>query len=135
MTRRRKLALAAALVAISALLLVGTSYAGSLVSQEPKEADPAAGCGNAAMGNMHSTMWASLAQSLGLAPEHIASMGGTADSMHGGTSAGQDMGVMHESMHGSDKAAGGSCHGDETGGSTTGGGMGSSGRSMMGQQL
>lgn len=201
MTRRRKLALAAALVAVAALLLAGTSYARSLASQEPREANPLAGCGDAAMGDMHSTMRASLAQSLGLTPEqldkalaegksleklasekgidkeklaekmlaamkaaldqqvaqgklsseqakamleaakshmtpeHIASMGNMTGSMHGGTGVGQDMDSMHESMHGSDETSGGSCHGDESGGSMMGGGMRNPGRSMMGQQF
>ncbi len=201
MIRKRKLVLAAALVAVAALVLAGTSYARSLASQEPRVADLVAGCGDVATGDMHSTMWASLAQSLGLTPEqldralaegksleslagekgisneklaekmlaamkaaldqqvaqgklsseqakalldgakshmtpeHIVSMGSTAGSMHGGTGAWQDMDAMHQSMHGSDEAFGAPCHGDETGGSMMGGGTGSPGRSMMGQQF
>jgi hypothetical protein len=69
--RRRKLAVVAIVVAMASLLMVGTSYARSLSAQGPDEAAPTVGCGGAVMGDIHTTMWNSLAQALGFSTEQL----------------------------------------------------------------
>ena len=70
MLRRRKVALVIAVVAVAGLLLAGTAYARSLSTQNQDQAD-GQGCGGADMGEMHSTMWPSLAKSLGLTTDQL----------------------------------------------------------------
>ncbi len=68
--RRRKLALVITVVAAAGLLLAGTAYARSLSVQNQDEAANQ-GCGGGDMGDMHSTMWPSLAKSLGLTTDQL----------------------------------------------------------------
>ena len=187
MTRRIKVTVALAAVAVAAILLAGTSYAMGLYGHAGQLPAQASGCGGVAMDDMHSTMWNSLASGLGLTseeltealsggqtlleianekgideeqlaarmldamkaafdqqvtggsltpeqaeamletarehmtPDHVASMAGASGPMSGpshmgGWAGGIDMDAMHDSMHGTGEPAGGSCHGDQPGG-------------------
>jgi parvulin-like peptidyl-prolyl isomerase len=60
-----------AVVALAAVLVAGTSYARTLVSPDD-EVGQAVGCGGgAAMGDMHSTMWSSLAKALDVTTDQL----------------------------------------------------------------
>ena len=70
MTRMRKLTIAVVVVAAVALLVAGTSYARSAPSPN-KQVDSIAGCDDAIVADLHSTMWSSLAGGLGMTTEQL----------------------------------------------------------------
>ncbi len=69
MTRKGKLIAAATVVAVAALLIAGTSYARSPAEQG--EAVAGWECGDVAAVDIHSTMWASLAEGLGVTTDQL----------------------------------------------------------------